>query len=113
MKLAARTELGFTLRDKRKAITTLLPYAVRQERERQPEMLDVLLRVARASRMLGFIWRHDSQFINVRPSKATLRAVVLASPHIYWDSLPERGDLVQRWAQQFPQPHIPKKLLGV
>jgi len=41
---------------KHKEITTLLPYATWQELSGQPEMLDVLLRAARASKILGFRW---------------------------------------------------------
>lgn len=93
----AETERGLTVWNKRKAIAPLLPYAVWQERDGQPEMLDALLYAARASATSGFVWHHAIEFIDTLLSKATPRAVVLVSPHIPWRLLVERGDLVQRW----------------
>lgn len=86
------------LGSKYKAITALLPYAVWQERDGQPEMLDMFLRAARASRMLRFMWYRVNQFASTLLSEASPRALVLASPHIRWYLLTNRGDLVQRWA---------------
>ena len=83
---------------KRKAITTLLPYAAWQEQNRQPKMLDALLHAARASKMLGFTWHQVRQFAHEILFNATPRAIILISPHIPWDSLPDREDLVQQWA---------------
>ena len=83
---------------KRKAITTLLPYAIWQELNGEPRMLDVLLYATRASKMLGFTWHRAKQFANVTFSNATTRAIILISPHIPWDLLPDREDLVQQWA---------------
>ena len=80
---------------KRKAITTLLPYATWQELKGQPEMLNILLHAARASKMLWFRWHHIKLFASALLSKATPHAIVLVSPHIpSWDN----GDLVQQWA---------------
>ena len=86
------------LRRRRKAITTLLPYAVRQERGGQPEMFDAILDAARASGALRFMWSPITQFADTLISEASPRAIVLASPHIPWDQLTDRGDLVQQWA---------------
>jgi len=83
------------LRGKRKAITTLLPYAAWLERDGRPGMLDAFLRAARA---LGFMWYHPTHFSNMLSSKASPRAVVLASPYIPWRSSPKGVGLVQRWA---------------
>jgi len=83
---------------KRKAITTLLPYATWQEQNGQPEMLGVLLYAARASKMLKFMWHQAKQFASVVLSNATPQAIILISPYIPWDLLPDRGDLVQQWA---------------
>jgi len=83
---------------KRKAISTLLPYATWQELIGQPEMLGVLLYAARASKMLRFVWHQAKQFASVILSNATPQAIILISPHIPWDLLPDRGDLVQQWA---------------
>jgi len=84
---------------KRKAITALLPYAVWQERDGQPEMLDTLLHAARASRVLWFRWYHISEFASTLFSKATSYAIVLTSPYIPWGHLGGRGNLVQQWAE--------------
>jgi len=86
-----------TLRGSHKAITTLLPYAAWQERDGQPEMLDAFLCAARVTTVLGFTWYRAIRFADVLPFKATLHAMVLALPHIPWNGVPERGDLVQRW----------------
>jgi len=85
------------LLDKHKAITTLLPYAVWQERNGRHEVLDVCLRAAGVANVPAFVWYRSSRFANIFPSKATPRAIVLASPHFRWISLAERGDLVQQW----------------
>ena len=86
------------LLDKHKAITTLLPYAVRQERDGRHEVLDVCLRAAGVADVPAFGWYRPSRFANIFPSKATPRAIILASPHFLWISLAGRGDLVQQWA---------------
>ena len=85
------------LRSKRKAITTLLPYAVWRERDGHPEMLDTVLHAIRASRMSEFAWCHVSQSVNALLSGASPRAILLVSPHVPWSRLRYRGDLVQRW----------------
>ena len=83
---------------KRKAITTLLPYATWQELKGQPEMLNILLHAARASKKLEFGWYQINLFASALFSKATPHAIVLVSPHIPWRFLWDRGDLVQQWA---------------
>ena len=89
-----------SLLSKRKAVTALLSYAVWQERDRKPEMLDMILRVARASRKLGFMWDYVDLFAATLFSEASSRAIILVSPRIHWDLVAEadRGDLVQGWA---------------
>ena len=52
------TEDHRSLRSKRKAITAFLPYAVRQERDGHPEMLDTIFHAVRASKMVLFMWRY-------------------------------------------------------
>jgi len=93
----ARPEDPDELCSKRKAIMTLLPYTVWQEQDGQPEMLYMLQRAAGASMMLEFTWRHIKPFAIKLLSKASPRAIVLASPHIPWSSLTITGDLVQQW----------------
>lgn len=96
----AEAENHYSLPSKRKAITALLSYAVWQERDGKPEMLDMILRIARASRILGFMWYCLNRFVATLLSQANLRAIILVSPHIHWYSLDNRGDLVQWWAEK-------------
>ena len=95
--MAAKAEGTDELRSKRKAITTLLPYAVWQELSGKPQMLNTILCAARASRMLWFRWYRIRQFVIPILSKATPRAIVLLAPHIPWSLLTGRGDLVRQW----------------
>ena len=84
------------LHSKRKAITALLPYAVWQERDGRPEMLNTILRIAGITRW-KFIWYHAVQFISTLLSEASPHAVMLVSPHIPWDRVTE-GGLIKQWA---------------
>ena len=86
------------LRSRRKAITALLPHAVWQERKGQPEMLNTILRAARASKAMWFMWCYVNQFPSTLFLEASPRAIVLVSPHFDWRRLRGRGDLVQLWA---------------
>lgn len=86
------------LQSKRKAISALLPYAVWRERDGQPEMFNTILDAARASRPVLSMWHHTNQFVSTLLSEASLRAIVLVSPHIPWYHLTGRGDLVRWWA---------------
>ena len=99
-KVQAMTRAGDweKLCSKHKAITALLPYAVLQERDGQPEMLDTFLHAARASKISGFRWCRISQFADMLLSKARPHAIVLISCHIPWFKLRDRGDCVQLWA---------------
>ena len=83
---------------KRKAITAFLPYAVWQERDGGPEMLDTFLHAARASKSQLFTWLCVWQFADMLLSKASPHAIVLVSCHILWIQLAGRGDLVKLWA---------------
>lgn len=86
-----------SLRLKHKAITALLPYAVRQEQDGRPEMLDTFLRVARTSRERQFTWNRIQQVSITLFSEGSPRAIILASPHIPWDLLTDKGGPVQQW----------------
>lgn len=94
----AETEDRYSGWYKRKVTTTLLPFAVRQERNGQPEMLDTFLRVARASKELGFMWYRIKRFVGTLLHEASPRTVVLVLPCIPWNWLIGREDLIQRWA---------------
>jgi len=85
-------------RSKRKAITALLPYTIWQERGGRSQMFDAFLYAARASMKQKFLWKRAEQFASPLLSKASPRAILLASPHIPWRLLKHRGDLVQLWA---------------
>jgi hypothetical protein len=82
---------------KRKAITSLFPYAVLQERDGQPEMLDTFLHAVRASRKGWFMQYCAKKITSTLLSKASPRAIILASSHIPWHFSTDKGDLVQRW----------------
>ena len=86
---------------KYKAISTLIPYAVLQERDGRPEMLDTFLHVARASQEKGYKWLYVKYIITTLIFKASPRAVVLALPHFQWNRVPvgEWNDLVAVWAR--------------
>jgi len=86
------------LRSKRKAITAFLPYAIRQERSGRPWMLETFLHAARASKERRFAWRRIGGSTLALISEASPRAIVLVSPHVPWDGLTDKRDLVQRWA---------------
>ena len=102
------------LQSKRKAITTLLPHAVWQEREGRPETLDAILHAFRATRVLRFTWNCVDTFFSMLFSKASPRAAALASPHIHWDLLIGRGDLIERWvATVSTAPHIDEVVQSV
>ena len=81
---------------KRKCISTLLPYAVRQERHGKHKMLDALLSVARAS--AGLMWIHIEPSIPALFKEASPRATVLVSPHVNWGWLNSCGNLISQWA---------------
>jgi len=62
-------------------------------------MLDTFLRAARASREKQLTWFQIRGAAIEMLSKASPRAIVLASPHVPWDWLIDRGDLVELWAR--------------
>ena len=84
---------------KHMAITTLLPHAVREERDGQPEMFNTILHVARAFREPEFMWDEIIEFVSTLFSEASPRAAILASPHLPWRRLKDRQDLVQQWIE--------------
>jgi hypothetical protein len=92
---------------KRKAINALLPYAIYLEQGRKQEMMDTILRVARASNSdhqnTGkFIWRRVVLYISrlfEEQSPASLdRVIALISPHVPWDGALNDKTAVVRWA---------------
>ena len=79
------------------AITALLPFAVREERDGRPEMFNMILHAARASRLSGFMWDHIIEFFSTLFSDASPRAAILVSPHLPPSWLTDEQDLVQPW----------------
>ena len=85
------------IESKRKAITALLPYALREERDGQPEMFDAFIHAVRASKDRDFTWYRVIQYAGRIARETSPRAIVLISPYIRW-SWPTAGeDLIQRW----------------
>jgi hypothetical protein len=98
LKMRVRSEHHHLLQSERKVITALLPYAIQQERDGQPEMLDIILHAVGASKEWEFVWHRVGPYASGLLHEASNRAVILVLPHIRWDWLADRGDLVQLWA---------------
>lgn len=79
----------------RKAVSALLPYAVRQERHGRYATLGALLDTIRT--LDGSIW---NRVVPVLFDETSHLTTVLVSPYVEWHnpSLPDRGDLVTQWA---------------
>jgi len=86
------------IESKRKAITALLPYALRKERDGEPEMFDTFMRAVGASKDRDFMWYPITQYASGIPHETSPRAIVFVLPHIRWCCLTAREDLIQRWA---------------
>ena len=80
-----------------KAVTTLLPYAIWQDRDGQPKVLNTLLHAVGASRVSGFSWHHVDDFTHALLREATPRAIILVSPHIPWRWLVVKEGFIQLW----------------
>ena len=85
------------LQSRHKAITALFPYAVRQEQDGRPELLDAILHAARASKERQLTWNRIIPAAVKLFSGASPRGIILASPHIPWCQLTDGEDVVQRW----------------
>lgn len=90
-----------TIYSKRKAITALFPYTVRRERDGRNGLLGMLLRTAAASGRWGFMWRRVRPLITTLFEESPIsqkRAIILASPHIPWNTFTNGQRLVRLWA---------------
>ena len=89
------------IRSKRETITALFPYAVRRNQGGQPELLEVFLRLARASGQWGFMWHRVRLLVITlleEDSPVSLkRAVIFALPHMPWVNLTNGQHLVKLW----------------
>ena len=92
---------------KRKAINTLLPYAIFLEQSGQQGMMDMILHAARVSdsdhRNFGkFMWRHVVLYISrlfEKQSPTSLnRVITLMSPFVDWEGVLNNPIAVTRWA---------------
>ena len=90
------------IRSKRKAISTLFPYAVHREQEGRHEMFDVILHLAKVSTQSGFMWHRigplATALLDEESPVSSKRAMVLALPHVPWRTLTNSGHLIQLWA---------------
>jgi len=85
------------LRSKHKVFAALLPYAILQEQDRQPEMLNALLNVTGVPGISLIVWRHDPGFLRTVFHEATPHAIVLVTPRVSWEWSRGDEDLVQLW----------------
>ena len=114
LKTMAEAKDHHLLQSKHKAITALLPYAVWRERDGQPEMIDAILRVTRASRTPMRMWRHVGRFLGTLLTEASPRAIVLALPHVLRYGYISAEALIQFWkAAVFAVPYSEEIAQGV
>jgi hypothetical protein len=78
-----------------KALSVFLPYAVWLDRNGNREMLNALLRAARAD--AGLIWYRAGPFIHTLFNEASPRITVLVSPHVNWQLFKDGESLVSQW----------------
>jgi hypothetical protein len=87
---------------KRKAISSLFPYAVRLERDGQRGMIDAIIRLTSMSTSGGFMWYRIEPYVTTwfdeSSSPALNRAITLAAPCVDWDREPYTENAVARWA---------------
>ena len=92
---------------KRKAINTLLPYAIHLEQSGRQGMIDAIFRAARASDSVAsntgkFMWRkvvlYISRLFEERSPTSLNRVIALISPYVPWDGALNNTVAVARWA---------------
>ena len=94
----AETEDRRQLYSKRKAITTLLPYAIWQERDGKRVLFDIYLHAVMALKPSRFIWGRIAPLATTLLTEASPQVITLLSPHIPWGKSTDGGNLVRRWA---------------
>ena len=85
-----------SLQRQRKAFATLLPYAIRLERNGQPEVFEVFLQATEYFGMPEFVWHHVEGITSLL-REATPRAIVLLSPSIPLSWLMVEEGSIQLW----------------
>ena len=87
---------------KRKAISTLFPYAICLKRDGEHGMADAICRVAKTSNSWGAIWhrvgRSIGNLFDESRSPSLNWVVALASPQVPWDGKLHNKDTIARWA---------------
>ena len=98
----AQTRDQRLLHAKRKAISSLFPYVLWQDRVGQQRILDALLHAVMTLDSEQFIWRRVQPYIATlsnNPSPPSLdRVVILGSPYVYWRNGTHNENMVTRWA---------------
>ena len=94
----AQVEDPYQIWFKRKAITAFFPYAVWLERGGERRMIDAFLGIVRATAFGAFMWTAIGPLAPAVFNRASPRTVILASPHIPWDSGSCDENVVARWA---------------
>lgn len=93
---------GPTIQSKRKAISSLFPYAARMSQDGQQGMLDAIFRVALKPASGGFMWRRIGPYITHwldESSPPSLnQAITIASPCAAWIFGSYTQGAVVRWA---------------
>jgi len=96
------TSIPDVIFSKRKAINTILPYAIYLEQGGQQEMVDAVINAARASNSMKFTWHHVVRYISrlfEKSSPTSLdRLIALISPYVPWHSELKKTRKVSRWA---------------
>jgi len=116
LKVMVETADGSSIHQKRKAITTFLPYAVWRYQDGQHGLLGILFHLLKVPWKHRKIWglglillnRPMLMWSHVEPLVATLlsegspvslkHAIVLASPNLPWKQFTDRRHLIQLWA---------------
>ena len=90
---------------KRKAISSLLPYVLLQEKVGRRDMLGALSHAAMISNSEQFMWRRIQPYITTlsnNPSPPSLdQVIVLGSPHVSWYIEPHNEDIATRWVTRW------------
>ena len=88
-------------RSKRKAISSLLPYAVRLARNQQRGMIDAISNVASNPKCWGFTWRRIGPYVTAlfdESSPSYLNQVItLVAPSVRWGDNTCAQNAVARW----------------
>ena len=98
----AETADPIAIFDKRKAISAILPYAIRLAGGGQQRMVDVFSRVARASNSGEFMWHCVEPLVvalfDEPNTPSPDRVITLVSPYLNWGNFHFDQNIVTRWS---------------